>query len=114
MAILLKVYGHLYPTTAADEEALRAATSGAIADPVSADVPLIARTKDLLTISFEGIYFPLAEVMCALKALLRPEQTGKLDVLDVDAWSMCRYRFNKGHIEEHAADLNAVLDYSGF
>lgn len=68
---------------------------------------------DLLRISFEGLYFPVEETLAAVAARLRPDQTGKLDVLDLENWRLERHVFADGRISSGAAPLNNVLDFSG-
>ena len=108
---LLKVYGHIYPV----DDALYAALENACADamPDEDDIPVLERDGDMARFSFEGTYFPLDEVLAALTAHMRPDQQGKLDVLDMEGWRLIRHTFSQGHTEVHSAPLNNVLDYSG-
>ena len=110
--ILLKVYGHIYPVDAEEYAALTAACAGAM--PTTDDVPVLELDGDMARISFEGCYFPVDEVLVAIRARLRPQQCGKLDVLNLDAWRLTRHTFEGGAIHSHSAPLNNVLDYSGF
>ncbi|MBQ7608016.1 MAG: hypothetical protein IJU76_08625 [Desulfovibrionaceae bacterium] len=112
--VLLKVYGHIYPADRRLEQALADALTGAITDPISDDIPLISRNKDMLTISFEGITFPEEEVIAIVKAQHTSEQKGRLDVLDIDNWRMRRYTIDAQGVFLRSAPLNNVLDYSGF
>ena len=64
-------------------------------------------------VSFEGVYFPVDEVLAALARHLRPEHQGKLDVLDLENWRLTRHLFDQGRIRSSSAPLNNVLDYSG-
>ena len=107
----LKVYGHLYPVDAAGYAALAAACADAL--PAADDVPVLEREGDMARISFEGVYFPVDAVLAAVRAQLRPEQRGKLDVLDLEAWRLTRHTFDQGAVRSHSASLNSVLDYSG-
>ena len=108
---LLKVYGHIYPV----DEALYAALEHACADamPDEDDLPVIERDGDMARISFEGIYFPLDDVLDVLTAHVRAEHKGKLDVLDLESWRLIRHIFTQGRVDVHSAPLNNVLDYSG-
>ena len=108
--VLLKVYGNLYPADGADLEALARASASCVRDGTDEVVTL---EGDLLRISFEGLFFPEEEVLAALAARLRPEQRGKLDVLDLEAWRLTRHLFADGRITSRAAPLNNVLDFSG-
>lgn len=107
--VLLKVYGNLHP---ADAD-LRAAVAGACEERMPAGEEAVSLEGDLLRISFEGLYFPVEETLAVLGARLRPEQTGKLDVLDLEAWRLERHVFADGRITSGAAPLNNVLDFSG-
>ena len=69
--------------------------------------------KDLLRISYEGVYFPLDEVLAILDQHLTPQSQGKLDYLDLEAWTLTRHRMVGTQWEISRAPLNAVLDYSG-
>ena len=107
----LKVYGHVYPI----DDAFYAALAEACADamPDTDDLPVLERDGDMARISFEGAYFPVEEALAAIRAHLRQEHQGKLDVLDLDGWRLHRHTFAQGGIESHSAPLNNVLDYSG-
>ena len=107
--VLLKVYGNLFPADEADREAL----AKACADRVPAECDAVLREGDLVRISFEGLYFPVEELLEALAERLAPGQQGKLDVLDLEAWRMTRHLFADGRITSRGAPLNNVLDFSG-
>ena len=108
--VLLKVYGNLHPADAADFEALSRASASCVGEGAE---PPVTLAGDRLRISFEGLYFPVDEVLEALAALLKPRQQGKLDVLDLDAWRLTRHLFQDGRITSRSAPLNNVLDFSG-
>lgn len=108
---LLKVYGHVYPIDDAFYAALERACAEAMPD--TDDLPVLEREGDMARISFEGAYFPVEETLAAIRAQLRPEHRGKLDVLDMDGWRLHRHTFIEGRIESRSAPLNNVLDYSG-
>lgn len=108
--VLLKVYGSLHP---ADAE-IRAAVATACAGRMPADQEeAVTLEGDLLRIAFEGLYFPVEETLDAVAARLTPEQTGKLDVLDLEAWRLERHVFADGRVLSRTAPLNNVLDFSG-
>ncbi|MDE7371665.1 MAG: hypothetical protein K2N07_08010 [Desulfovibrio sp.] len=107
--VLLKVYGNLFPADEADREALAQACAGR----VPADGEAVLREGDLVRISFEGLYFPVEDVLEAIAARLKPGQQGKLDVLDLEAWRLTRHLFAEGRITSRTAPLNNVLDFSG-
>ena len=60
---LLKVYGHVYPISDAFYADLDAACADALAD--DADEPVLCREEDMARVSFEGVYFPVDEVLAA-------------------------------------------------
>ena len=107
--VLLKVYGNLFPADEADREALALACQGRAPE----DGEAVLLEGDLVRISFEGLYFPVDDVLEALAARLKPAQQGKLDVLDIEAWRLTRHLFTEGRITSRAAPLNNVLDFSG-
>lgn len=108
---LLKVYGHISPADAVLYAALNDACASALV--ANDDVPLVELVGDLVRLSFEGAYFPVEDVVAVLEAHVRPEQEGKLDVLDLEAWKLIRYTVAQGHLERRSAPLNHVLDYAG-
>lgn len=108
--LLLKIYGSLWPTQNALLKDLSAIASTAI--PGSGE-PCITLTGDLLKIAFEGVYFPLDEVLIAIEKQLNTQQEGKLDKLDLELWQLTRYIFKNGEIKKSSAPLNNVLAYSG-
>lgn len=108
--VLLKVYGNLAP--ASKKLATRLTAILAECLPEQEQAPLVL-DGDLLKISFEGIYFPLDEVLSLLESSLTGNESGKLDVLDLEAWYLTRYLFQSGKILCLQAPLNNVLAYSG-
>lgn len=99
---LVKVYGNLWPVGRKCLQAVQAVCGDAA-----------ELEGDLLRISFEGIWFPLEDLLDALAVWLRPDCQGKLDYLDLEAWRMTRYRFVQGKIQSSSRSLNDVLAYSG-
>lgn len=110
--VLLKIYGHLWP---ADRELLHAleALSGQILGRADSDIPLFELEGDLVRISFEGSFFPVDEVLEVIRRHLNTASKGKLDVLDLDAWTLTRHVFAGEGVTTSSASLNHVLDYSG-
>lgn len=107
--VLLKIYGNLFPADETDRTAVALACSGRMPAESGEAVTL---EGDLLRISFEGLYFPVEETLEAVAARLAPEQRGKLDVLDLEAWRLVRHVFAEGLITSSAAPLNNVLEFS--
>jgi len=114
VAVLMKVYGHIYPVAEDEERALWRVLQTAITDPISADIPLLERDHDMVRISFEGLYFPLDDMLAVIRDYIHPTQNGKVDVLNIEEWSMLRLRIEQGATSIRTSPLNAVLDYSGF
>lgn len=84
-SVLVKAYGSLHP---ADEAAL-SAVSGVLEDWYLPDA--VELKGDLLRISHEGEYFPAEDVVDALRPFLTEASEGKLDYLDLEAWTLRRF-----------------------
>ena len=101
-----KTYGHLFP---ADQH---------IADAVGAvlsdwNIPECTELEgDIFRISFEGVFFPLDDVLDALRPLLCAESSGKIDLIDMEAWTLTRAAFSGTEITVKTVGLNHVLAYS--
>lgn len=104
--ILIKVYGSFWP---ADEQLCK--QIGELSASALPEAPDIVLEGNLLKISFEGIYFPIDEVLEALKKEVSGQ--GKIDVLDIEDWQMSRHLIQAGHIGMSKMPLNNVLDFSG-
>lgn len=83
------------------------------ADALPPDREIVALEDNLLRISFEGIYFPVEDVLAYIGENMEPDWSGKLDVLDLEAWTLDRHVFQGGAMRHGHAPLNNVLDYSG-
>ena len=68
---------------------------------------------DIFRISFEGVFFPLDDVLDALRPLLCAESSGKIDLIDMEAWTLTRAAFSGTEITVKTVGLNHVLAYSG-
>ena len=110
--VLLKIYGSLYPATPAQAASLKKIAERGLSS--CQETPPVSLEGDLLKISFEGIYFPVDDFMNEIKKFLTSDQQGKVDVLDLEAWTLGRHQFADGEIISSSAPLNNVLDYSGF
>lgn len=107
--IFMKIYGAFHPAPETVDEAL-----AELQGQVIGDADWLDRHNDMLRISYEGIWFPVEEALQILAETLPPKASGKLDVLDLDAWTLTRHLWQDG--EFHASpsrDLNSVMDYSG-
>lgn len=100
--ILVKVYGNLYP---ADSNVFKAvqAVCGEAAE----------LDGDLLRLSFEGVWFPLEDMLTAIRPHLNASCRGKVDYLDLEAWTLTRHTIIGKEITVACAPLNNVLAYSG-
>lgn len=100
--ILIKVYGNLYP---ADSNVFKAvqAVCGEAAE----------LDGDLLRLSFEGVWFPLEDMLTAIRPHLSASCRGKVDYLDLEAWTLTRHTIIGKEITVTRAPLNNVLAYSG-
>ncbi|WP_156908090.1 hypothetical protein [Desulfovibrio cuneatus] len=110
MKTQLKVYAAFAPVPASMEGVLAPLGAQAITEN---DDPWMWVEGDTLRISFEGVYFPVEDVVEALEANLPPACTGKLDVLLLDDWELHRYVWQGGAFVVGKRSLNHVLSYSG-
>lgn len=117
--VLLKVYAAFFPVSSDLVKKVREAASQALAmegDPG----PHVFFEDTMLRISFEGIYFPWEDVVPLLQEAVAAGAKGKMDVLDMEAWTMTRFEAcdcDRTHatpyLREGTVSLNHVLDYSG-
>lgn len=108
--VLLKVYGGFKPASHKLHDALR--QIAARAQP--SENLCVALAGDMASLSFEGIYFPLQETLAAIRECADDKTVGRLDVLDIENWTICRHEIKGREIGTHSQNLNNVLDYSGF
>ena len=102
-----KAYGNLSP---AGEDAVRAV------DRVFMDWGMSQRAElegDILRVAFESVFFPLDDILVSLKPFLRPDSSGKMDLIDMEEWTLTRAIFAGTEIRLSSAGLNDVLAYSG-
>lgn len=111
--VLLKVYGNFSPADSALAEKM--AACGPFAPAMTTEEEVIRLENGLLLISFEGTWFPVPEVVETIRqwlpGVVNPQ--GKLDVLDLEEWTLCRYLVQNGELIRKRSPLNNVLDYSG-
>lgn len=110
--VLIKVYGNLYPASPA--------LCGILADCCRAgcvsendDTPVVELCGDLLRISYEGMFFPLDDVLESLMPRLTATMQGKIDYLDLENWTLTRHTINGTSLNVSSSPLNNVMDYSG-
>lgn len=109
--VLIKVYGNIWPADKDFYDSIVRISRDSI--PTGNDPPIVEFSGDLIKISFEGIYFPTEEILNFMQKNINPMQKGKLDILDLEDWTLTRYTFINGKISINSAPLNNVLDYSG-
>ncbi len=118
MSVLIKIYASF---TLADPDIL-AAVQLAARDAISLETatgsnhaqPAWVELDDTrIAIAFEGIYFPTEEVIAVLAATLAQDAEGKLDQLDIEAWTLTRYNWQNGTFHSSTRSLNHVLAHSG-
>ena len=111
--ILLKVYASISGAAQGLADELREA----VRDAVHADEsPAETVTEDgpLVLVAFEGLYFPVEEAAARIKRRLTSETAGKMDVLDLENWTITRFTFQGGFMQERSGSLNNALDFNGF
>ncbi len=105
--VLYKVYGAFFPVEEATYNALALAGRDAIS---ATDDPWLFFEKDMVRFSFEGIHFPTDDICDELARVLPFSATGKLDVLDLDAWNLLRHQWKDGTLTRTIRNLNDVLE----
>lgn len=109
--ILIKVYGSVQPATQGMCDAARNAAQG-MGELDDID-EVVALDGSLLTFHFEGMYFPLDDVLAALGPMMGKECEGRIDYIDMDEWTLTRFWIQGGLVTQNTASLNQVMDYSG-
>ncbi len=104
--VIVKAYGGLAP---ASQEALDAVEAVLESWFISGAAEL---EGDLLRITFEGDAFPDDDVAEALKPFLCEKSWGRLDVMDLEAWTLRRWQFGGGDLRVSTATLDKALDTS--
>ncbi|GFH63097.1 MAG: hypothetical protein ZNDK_0868 [Candidatus Desulfovibrio kirbyi] len=108
---ILKVYGNISPVSEDFFTELAAVCARAL--PASRAVPVLSRDGDTAGISFEGIWFPVEELLKTLSRCVTQAHTGRLDVLDMENWRLDRCVIAQGTLCASSAPLNNVLEFSG-
>lgn len=111
--VLVKVYGNFTPASL--EFAEKLSSCGPFASAMADAGDVVALEGSLLLIFFEGVWFPVDEVVDRVRQWLAETRNaaGKLDVLDIEEWKLSRYLVQNGKLLLKQAPLNNVLDYSG-
>lgn len=110
--VLVKVYGNLYPASSALFASLADCCRGGCVTE-SDDIPVVELCGDLLRISYEGMFFPLDDVLERLLPFLTSAMQGKIDYIDVEAWTLTRHTITGTCLHVSSAPINNVMDYSG-
>ena len=117
--VLLKVYAAFSPVPQDMIEKVRQAASQAVALEGDTD-PHVFCEDTMLRISFEGIYFPWEDVVPLLEKAVQAGARGKMDVLDMENWTLTRFESRERdrshtapYLRKGTVSLNQVLDYSG-
>ena len=111
--ILLKVYASISGVAQGLADELREAVQDAVhADESPAET--VTQDGPLVLVSFEGLYFPVEEAAACIKRHLTKETTGKMDVLDLENWTITRFTLQGGFMQERSGSLNNALDFNGF
>lgn len=102
--VIVKAYGAFSPAT----EEVFLAVYAVLKDWY---IPEAVELKgDMVRISYEGDSFPAEEVVDALRPFLCEKSEGKLDILDIEAWTLHRYFFDHGLLRERKATLDKALE----
>ena len=102
--VIVKAYGALSPATEQTFQAVRSVLKDWY-------IPEAVELKgDMVRISYEGDSFPEDEVVEALKPFLCDDSEGKLDILDLEAWTLHRYFFDYGRLRDHRVTLDKALE----
>ncbi|MDL2266394.1 hypothetical protein LJC46_00195 [Desulfovibrio sp. OttesenSCG-928-G15] len=109
----IKVYASFSAAPEGSAERITRVMQQAIADRSTEGEETVFQEGALLRISFEGLYFPLEEVLAELATTLARDATGKLDYLDMEAWTLTRHVFTHGAFSQSTRSLNHILDWSG-
>ncbi len=98
--ILVKVYGHLEFDSqkySSEDQAQCLLALHAICQDWYLDEDIFSLDDNLLTISYEGTYFPHEEVAMILAEYISKESKGKMDFIDLEAWTLQRFFLDAEH-----------------
>ena len=103
--VIIKAYGGFSPASDETLEAVQAVLRDWFIEEDAAELK-----GDLLSIGYEGDAFPDEDIVEALKPFLCEKTWGKLDYIDLEAWTLRRYTFTGGQLSDHTATLDKALD----
>ncbi len=113
--ILVKIYGNLWPIAAQQADTLQEQLTPCFPEsPHMEFEEMLVIEGDLLRISYEGIYFPIDEVLLTLTPFLHDGSQGKVDYIDIEAWTLTRHTIQGKSLCSTTVPLNSVLDFSGY
>ena len=107
----IKVYAAFFPASASALAAVKKAGEPALGHD---DADWLFLEGEILRISWEGVYFPLEEVLAAFSNALLKNAEGRLDYLDMEEWSLTRHLKSAEGFQSSTRDLNQILEYSGY
>ena len=99
--VIIKAYGGFSPATEETLEAVQAVLRDWFIEEDAAELK-----GDLLSIGYEGDAFPDEDMVEALKPFFCEKTWGKLDYIDLEAWTLRRYTFTGGQLSDHTATLD--------
>ncbi len=103
----IKVFGHVTP---ADSRLLAVVCTVLESWHAEAELQLCG---DVLSISYEGTFFPFDDVLDVLQPFLYENSVGKIDLIDMEAWTLTRAAIHGTTVSQTTRDLNTILDFSG-
>lgn len=110
--VLVKAYGYFKPARQTHLEELGAALNGYGREVLDS----LSLNGRLLQISYEGTFFPAQETSEALARFAvkaGKEAEARLDILDLESWTLHRYELAGEGLKLSSRPLNHVLEYSG-
>lgn len=104
--VIVKAYGWLKPANEDCAKALEhVLESWYISNAIETDGPL-------LRIAHEGVHFPAEDIMLAMVPFLGTQSEGKLDVLNLEDWTLTRYTWPGGIWQRRESSLDRALEKS--
>ena len=102
--VIIKAYASLFP---ASRETLLAVTTVLANWHITSAADL---AKDMLLIQHEGDFFPADDIITVLRPFLTEKSEGKLDVIDLEHWTLRRVSFEQGNLKDRTASLDHALE----
>ncbi len=105
--ILVKVYGSVHPLAPEDRDSLLKRLE------ILLDDEAVDFDGDMVRMSYEGMYFPIDEVLEIVQEYLHAGSQGRIDYIDMDGWRLHRHMIEGTTITEKSNNLNNILDFAG-